>query len=26
LEKCLEYYKSNNKLTIDIDFNPVNIF
>ena len=25
LEKCLEYYKSNSKISIDIDFNPINI-
>ncbi len=25
LEKCLEYYKSNSKVSIDIDFNPINI-
>ena len=25
LKKCIEYYKNNNKVRIDIDFNPVNI-
>ena len=25
LEKCIEYYKSNSKVSIDIDFNPINI-
>ena len=26
LKQCLDYYKSNNKVNIDIDFNPVNVF
>ena len=25
LKKCIDYYKNNNKVRIDIDFNPVNI-
>ena len=26
LKQCLDYYKSNTKVNIDIDFNPVNVF
>ena len=25
LKKCIDYYKNNNKIKIDIDFNPINI-
>ena len=25
LKECIEYYKNNNKVRLDIDFNPINI-